>query len=422
MTMAHDDQTRDPDERGNKFSRADAFSLSSFGSNSSEEGSLVTDGEDEEDKSGHVNLVMSELLNQPPPSSVNITNSSDVQIGPSLHYNGPVTINQFLNLQQQGALGAEDTPLPLDGTGKGVLTGVASSGIGGSAEASKRSGGDGAGGRGALWWRRPKVLAAAGAFVVFVAGAATAMALLWPSSRVGSGTSTAITSSRDATASQRNYVIPTVPPQNAELVLKNGQHIIPRSLWSSGVDPIFTIPLHHPTPYVVIGHTAGAACEGEGECFSKLRDYRDENYVNWGEPDISSNFLIDVEGNIYEGRGWDAANNYDREWVLHCNLAVTFLGDFSRDNATEAMARSLQLLLELGVSLGKLDSQYRLLAHNQVASTLSPGRNVLALIESWPHRCLELCGVGVQCIRANSTEVSTTASSTNESGESLKRN
>ncbi|XP_049784756.1 peptidoglycan-recognition protein LA-like isoform X1 [Schistocerca cancellata] len=422
MTMAHDDQTRDPDERGNKFSRADAFSLSSFGSNSSEEGSLVTDGEDEEDKSGHVNLVMSELLNQPPPSSVNITNSSDVQIGPSLHYNGPVTINQFLNLQQQGALGAEDTPLPLDGTGKGVLTGVASSGIGGSAEASKRSGGDGAGGRGALWWRRPKVLAAAGAFVVFVAGAATAMALLWPSSRVGSGTSTAITSSRDATASQRNYVIPTVPPPNPELVLKNGQRIVPRSLWSSGVPPNFRIPLHHPIPYVVVGHTAGFACKGEEECFVQLRAYRDEHYSKWKQPDISYNFLIDVEGNIYEGRGWGATNNYDREWVLRCNLAVTFMGNFVHHNATEAMARSLQLLLELGVSLGKLDSEYRLLAHNQVASTLSPGRNVLALIESWPHRCLELCGVGVQCIRANSTEVSTTASSTNESGESLKRN
>ncbi|XP_049864621.1 peptidoglycan recognition protein 3-like isoform X4 [Schistocerca gregaria] len=303
--------------------------------------------------------------------------------------------------------------------GKGVLTGVASSGIGGSAEVSKRSGGDGASGRGALWWRRPKLLAAAGAFVVLVASAATAVALLWPSSRVGSVASTPITSSRNTMASQRNYVIPTVPPQNPELVLKNGQHIIPRSLWSSGVDPIFTIPLHHPTPYVVIGHTAGAPCQGEEECFNKLRDYRDENYVQWGEPDISYNFLIDVEGNIYEGRGWNAANNYHREWVLRCNLAVTFLGDFSRDNATEGMARSLELLLELGVSLGKLDSEYRLLTHDQVATgTLRPATNVLRLIETWPHRCLELCGVGVQCVRENSTEVSTTLASAYEIGDS----
>ncbi|XP_049962220.1 peptidoglycan recognition protein 1-like isoform X1 [Schistocerca serialis cubense] len=190
---------------------------------------------------------------------------------------------------------------------------------------------------------------------------------------------------------------------DAEFILPDGRPIIRRSEWSS-VPPDFRRTLRHPTPYVIIGHTADKVCRGKDECFVLLRIYRDEHRAKWLQPDISYNFLIDVEGNVYEGRGWDSTNNY-QSWAKRCNLGVTLMGDFRTDNVTTTMMQTLLQLLDLGLSLGKLDPNYRLVAQSQVHASLSPGNNVLKVIDTWPHRCLYDCNVGVQCIYEDNDEI-----------------
>lgn len=283
--------------------------------------------------------------------------------------------------------------------GKGVLSGVASSGVGACAEGAKRAGGDGAVATSALWWRRHKLLAAAGALLVLLAVVATVVALLWSASRGGSSNYNG-ESPIPPTETQQNVRIgSTDPPTNPELLLENGQTVVARSEWSK-VPPDWRRELVHPTPYVVVGHTAGPACRDRAHCFTLLRTYRDDHRTFWGQPDISYNFLIDVTGAVYEARGWDATNNHE-SWARRCNLGITFFGNFMQDKVTPAMMESLRLLLRLGVALGKLDANYRLVAQNQVSSTLSPGINLLREIEHWPHRCLEDCDEGVKCIEGD---------------------
>lgn len=45
----------------------------------------------------------------------------------------------------------------------------------------------------------------------------------------------------------------------------------------------------------------------------------------------------------------------------------------------------LAIKFNLGVSMGKLSEDYKLIGHNQSTFTLSPGPNLFSEISKWPH-------------------------------------
>lgn len=98
--------------------------------------------------------------------------------------------------------------------------------------------------------------------------------------------------------------------------------------------------------------------------------------------DIGYNFLIGGDGNVYEGRGWDAMSFHKRPEVV---LGISFIGNFNKHELTEGQIEAAQELLALGVKLKKLSPFYVLIAHNQTIATDSPGQNVVKVIEKWPH-------------------------------------
>ncbi|XP_049962222.1 peptidoglycan-recognition protein SC1a/b-like [Schistocerca serialis cubense] len=178
-------------------------------------------------------------------------------------------------------------------------------------------------------------------------------------------------------------------------VYSSERRIVPHSSWSLR-QQTHTIQLAHPTPYAVVKHTAGPECFGLHNCTSVLRAIQELHWQMYDQPDISYNFLIDSNGNIYEGRGWNNTNP-SKGIALRCNVDVALIGNYVERNMTKGMSSALRWLLEKGVSTGMLAPDYRLLAHNQVKNTLSPGRWALLEIADWPHRCLEHCDQGVVC-------------------------
>ncbi|XP_049814198.1 peptidoglycan recognition protein 1-like isoform X1 [Schistocerca nitens] len=178
-------------------------------------------------------------------------------------------------------------------------------------------------------------------------------------------------------------------------VYSSERRIVPHSSWSLR-QQTHTIQLGHPTPYVVVKHTAGPECFGLNNCTSVLRAIQELHWQMYDQPEISYNFLIDSDGNIYEGRGWNSTNP-SKDIGLRCNVDVALIGNYVERNMTKGMSSALRWLLEKGVSMGMLAPDYRLLAHNQVKNTLSPGRWALLEIADWPHRCLEHCDQGVVC-------------------------
>jgi len=68
-----------------------------------------------------------------------------------------------------------------------------------------------------------------------------------------------------------------------------------------------------------------------------------------GWADIGYNFLVDEDGNVYEGRGWDTvgAHTYGYNRV---SIGIGFIGEFSYRTPNSAALDAAKQLISYGVS------------------------------------------------------------------------
>jgi hypothetical protein len=72
-------------------------------------------------------------------------------------------------------------------------------------------------------------------------------------------------------------------------------------------------------------------------------------------------------------------------FVTRCNIGISFIGNFVRDTPTNGQIEAVQELIKLGVKMGKIDENYKLVAMNETHNTLSPGVVLYGIISKWPH-------------------------------------
>jgi N-acetylmuramoyl-L-alanine amidase len=111
----------------------------------------------------------------------------------------------------------------------------------------------------------------------------------------------------------------TEPERNLNTTLPGDHTIYSKEQWG-GVEPRFEIQLLHPTPFIVISHTATTACYSFFACAAQMRNFR-ASYMasDPGNPDIGYNFVDGGDGHVYEGRGWDVTNMHTG-FVRRCNI------------------------------------------------------------------------------------------------------
>jgi N-acetylmuramoyl-L-alanine amidase len=114
-----------------------------------------------------------------------------------------------------------------------------------------------------------------------------------------------------------------------------------------------------------------------------MRNFQD-SHMGRDFPDVGYNFVAGGDGNVYEGRGWDATNMHTG-FVTRCNIGISFIGNFVHDTPTNGQIEAVQELIKLGVRLGKIDKSYKLVAMNETFTTLSPGVVVYNIIAKWRH-------------------------------------
>ncbi|XP_062128696.1 peptidoglycan-recognition protein LA isoform X1 [Drosophila sulfurigaster albostrigata] len=165
--------------------------------------------------------------------------------------------------------------------------------------------------------------------------------------------------------------------------LGNGHLVIERVQWGASEHAqLLTVPLTSPIPYVLITHIGvqSTPCTNLYRCSIKMRTIQDSAIAEKNLPDIQSNFYVSDEGNIYVGRGWDWANTYANH-----TLAITFMGDYGRYTPTAKQLEGVGYLLAHAVANRKLDFNYKLVAQNQTKTSKSPGVNVYREIMRWSH-------------------------------------
>jgi N-acetylmuramoyl-L-alanine amidase. len=173
-------------------------------------------------------------------------------------------------------------------------------------------------------------------------------------------------------------------PRNENLTLPNKRVIYLKKEWY-GKPAKFERAQKHPIPFVVISHTVTDPCYTYTECASQMRSMQDV-YMSGKFPDLGYNFVVGGDGNVYEARGWDVTSMHTG-YVRYCNLGISLIGNFVQDIPTNAQSNATQDLIKLGVKLGKIDQNYKLVAMSDTGggSTLSPGKNLYEIMEKWPH-------------------------------------
>ncbi|KAL1130488.1 hypothetical protein AAG570_011736 [Ranatra chinensis] len=177
---------------------------------------------------------------------------------------------------------------------------------------------------------------------------------------------------------KRNYTV---------LLQKNGtERFVTRGEWFALIKTdYYKIPplTEFPAPFVVIIHTTGSNCFTQQTCSVAVKNIQ-ADHLSRGWGDIGYNFLVGGDGYIYEGLGWNKKGAHTIALNAR-SIGVAFIGNFMLEPPPKVQTHAAQLLLKIGEENGKLRSNYTLLAHRQVANTLSPGTMLTEEIKKWPH-------------------------------------
>jgi N-acetylmuramoyl-L-alanine amidase len=87
---------------------------------------------------------------------------------------------------------------------------------------------------------------------------------------------------------------------------------------------------------------------------------------------------------VYEGRAWARIGAHTLGWN-DVAIAFSFMGDFSRKLPTTEALRALQDMIQYGIRLGKITSDYKLYGHRDVGDTECPGDVLYEHIKTWEH-------------------------------------
>lgn len=158
--------------------------------------------------------------------------------------------------------------------------------------------------------------------------------------------------------------------------------IITRAQWGSRAATTAVLPIR-PAPFVVIHHTAGAACTTEATCAQQMRNIQNQHMNTNGWADIGYNYLIGGDGNIYEGRGWGRqgahAPGYNNQ-----SVGVAFIGLFTSALPTLNARNAAQALINCGISLNHIRPAYWVIGHRQGSATACPGNALFENLRTWP--------------------------------------
>ncbi|ALC43623.1 PGRP-LC, partial [Drosophila busckii] len=142
---------------------------------------------------------------------------------------------------------------------------------------------------------------------------------------------------------------------------------VPRAVWLAQPAQKDLPKLSLPVPFVIVLPTNSENCSTQAQCVFRVRFLQTFNIESQQSDDITYNFLIGGDGNVYVGRGWDHVGAHMQGYNTR-SLSFAYIGAFRHQRPSDKQLSVTRLLLEDGVNLGKLAPNYKLVG----ASTLEP--------------------------------------------------
>lgn len=170
----------------------------------------------------------------------------------------------------------------------------------------------------------------------------------------------------------------TSSPKKDPIVTNTAPLIIYREEWGAR-DPKLVQLSDGPVPVVVIRETKKPICLEQTTCMEQTMQIQNEDIINHLS-DISYNFLIGGDGNVYVGRGWDVTSAYS-----NISVDIAFHGNFQFDTPYPNMIQAAKMLIDQGVEMQYIQSEFIILCQNQTALHESEARHLCGIVKKCPH-------------------------------------
>lgn len=196
-----------------------------------------------------------------------------------------------------------------------------------------------------------------------------------------SSTSTPTTTSTTSTPTTAEAVttsqVPTTTSSEAPAApVARSVEVICRDAW--GATPPSGQFTGHTITNITVHHTA-VVLAANPQAPARARQHQ-EYHQSRGWADLAYHYLIDANGNIYEGRPVEAVGDTGTDYDPTGHFLVCCEGDFNQQTVSDAQYQSLVNLVAWGVAeFGVNPSDVR--GHRDVATTSCPGDNLHPLIE-----------------------------------------
>ncbi|CAH0595325.1 unnamed protein product [Chrysodeixis includens] len=179
--------------------------------------------------------------------------------------------------------------------------------------------------------------------------------------------------------------VASLPTRQATTKYSYPFNFVSRSQWGARPPASTYSRLASPVPYVVVHHTyIPPACSTADVCKRYMRNMQTVHQLTNGWQDIGYNFAVGGDGSVYEGRGWEAVGAHAVGYNTQ-SIGVVMIGDFVSNLPPANMLQTLKDFIAVGVELGYISPNYRLIGHRQVSATECPGRALFNEISNWPH-------------------------------------
>nr|UEN71113.1 peptidoglycan recognition protein-S1 [Glyphodes pyloalis] len=158
--------------------------------------------------------------------------------------------------------------------------------------------------------------------------------------------------------------------------------IVDKNGWG-GLEPVHIEYLPRPVDLVIIQHTVTPSCSTDASCKDTVRGIQDYHMDQLGYWDIGASFYVGGNNKIYEGSGWLHVGAHTYHYNRR-SIGISFIGNFNEEKPSNAMLEAVRSLLDCGVKQGHLKSDFHIVGHRQLISTISPGKYLYSKIRSWP--------------------------------------